>query len=82
MCGTAGRLSASHNHEDGGLGMLDACTVLSCMKMGWMRRLMSEGSGFGDTVFKRFPDLNTLKLLGGKRSKRIKDSKEGLFIMT
>ena len=44
----AGRLSASQNHEDERLGMLDAFTVLSCMKMGWMRRLMSKGSGFGD----------------------------------
>ena len=65
MSALAGRLSASHNHEDGGLGMLNAFTVLSCMKMGWMRRLMSDGSDFGDTVFKLFPDLNRLKLLGG-----------------
>ena len=62
--------------------MVDAFTVLSCMKMGWIRRRMSEGSGFGDTVFKLFPDLNKLKLLGGDRSKHIKDSKECLFIMT
>ena len=44
--------------------MVDAFTVLSCMKMGWIRRRMSEGSGFGDTVFKLFPDLNKLKLIG------------------
>ena len=51
------------SYEDGGLGMVDVLTVLSCMKMGWLRRLMLEGSSFGDTVFKLFPDLNKLKIV-------------------
>ena len=49
------------SYEEGGLGMVDVFTVLSCMKIGWLRRLMLKDSGFGDTVFKLFPDLNTLK---------------------
>ena len=46
--------------------MVDVFTVLSCMKMGWLRRLMLEDSSFGDTVFKLFPDLNKLKLFCGE----------------
>ena len=46
--------------------MVDVFTVLSCMKMGWLRRLMLEGSSLGDPVFKPSPDLNKLKLFGGE----------------
>ena len=49
------------SYEEGGLRMVDVFTVLSCMKIGWLRRLMLEDSSFGNTVFKLFPDLNTLK---------------------
>ena len=48
-----GRKIVCQSHEDGGLGMVAVLTVLSCMKMGWLRRLMLEGSSFGDTVFKQ-----------------------------
>ena len=46
--------------------MVYVFTVLSCMKMGWLRRLMLEDSSFGDTVFKLSPDLKELKLFGGE----------------
>lgn len=41
-----GRKIVCQSHEDGGLGMVDVFTVLSCMKMGWLRRLMFGGFSF------------------------------------
>ena len=61
-----GRKIVCQSYEDGALGMVDVFTVLSCMKMGWLRRLMLGDSSFGDTVFKFVPDLKKLKLLGGE----------------
>ena len=46
--------------------MVEVFTVLSCMKMGWLRRLMLEDSSFGATMFKLFPDLNKLKEFCGE----------------
>ena len=63
---TIGRKIVCQSYEDGGLGMVDVFTVLSCMKIGWLRRLKLEDSSFGDTVFKLPPDLNKLKLFGGE----------------
>ena len=42
-----GRKIVCQSYEEG-LGMVDVFTVLSCMKMGWLRRLMLEDSSFGD----------------------------------
>ena len=56
-------------------------TVLSCMKIAWLRRLMSEGCGLcdSDTVFKLFPDLHKLKLLGGEFAKQYTNVCEKVF---
>ena len=61
-----GRKIVCQSCEDGGLEMVDVFTVLSCMKIFWLRRLMLGDSSFGDTVFKFVPDLKKLKLLGGE----------------
>ena len=61
---TIGRKIVCQSYEDGGLGMVDVFTVLSCMKIAWLRRLMLENSSFGETVFKLFPNSNKLKLVG------------------
>ena len=45
--------------------MVDVFTVLSCMKMDWLRRLMLEDSSFGDTVFKTFHLLEQAKSAWG-----------------
>ena len=67
-----GRKIVCQSYEEGGLGMDGGFTVLSCMKIGWLRRLMSEGCGLcdSDTAFKLFPDLHKLKLLGGEFAKQ------------